>query len=145
MVPRGLVGERELLRTGVRQGAGRYPEERLVSGRLARERQLLHPLRVRSHSRCALVALRGPTVVMAGLVPAIHVFDAQRKARRGCPAAQTSLRSLRKLDCVPGMTASEGGHLSARISNLGAAPQHEGRRRCTLACYLQGELCNENV
>jgi hypothetical protein len=27
-----------------------------------------------------------------------------RKARRGCPAAQTSLRSLRKLDWVPGMT-----------------------------------------
>jgi hypothetical protein len=32
---------------GVRQGAGRYPQERLVSGWLARERQLLHPLRVR--------------------------------------------------------------------------------------------------
>jgi hypothetical protein len=30
--------------------------------------------------------VRGPTVVMAGLVPAIHVFDAQRKDRRGCPA-----------------------------------------------------------
>jgi hypothetical protein len=45
MVPRGLDGERQLLRTGVRQGAGRYPQERLVSGRLARERQLLHPLR----------------------------------------------------------------------------------------------------
>ena len=35
MVPRGLDGERQLLRTGVRQGAGRYPQERLVSGRLA--------------------------------------------------------------------------------------------------------------
>ena len=45
MVPRGLGGEREPLRTGVRQGAGRYPEERLVSGGLARERQLLHSLR----------------------------------------------------------------------------------------------------
>ena len=48
MVPHGLGGERQLLRTGFRQGAGRYPEERLVSSRLARERQLLHPLRVRS-------------------------------------------------------------------------------------------------
>jgi hypothetical protein len=41
------------------------------------------------------------SLVMAGLVPAIHVFDA-KKTRRGCPAAQTSLRSLRKLDCVAG-------------------------------------------
>jgi hypothetical protein len=67
--------------------------------------------------------------VMAGLDPAIHllrkdflrrmmdprvisaftrVFDALlpagdvRKVRRGCPAAQTSLRSLRELDCVAG-------------------------------------------
>src|SRR5262245_35047734 len=45
MVPGGLDGERQLLRTGLRQGAGRYSQERLVSGRLARERQLLHPLR----------------------------------------------------------------------------------------------------
>ena len=47
MVPGGLDGERHLLRTGLRQGAGRHPQERLVSGRLARERQLLHPLRGR--------------------------------------------------------------------------------------------------
>src|SRR5262245_36049985 len=45
MVLGGLDGERQLLRTGIRQGAGRYSEERLVSSRLARERQLLHPLR----------------------------------------------------------------------------------------------------
>jgi len=48
MVPGGLGGERQLLRTGLRQGAGRYSQERMVSGRLARERQLLHPLKVRS-------------------------------------------------------------------------------------------------
>ena len=47
MVPSRLDGERQLLRTGLRQGASRYPQEELVSGRLARERQLLHPLRVR--------------------------------------------------------------------------------------------------
>jgi hypothetical protein len=41
---------------------------------------------------------------MAGLVPAIHVF-LNDKERRGCPASQTSLRSLRKLDCGPGMTS----------------------------------------
>ena len=46
MVPSRLDGERQLLRTGLRQGPGRYPQERLVSGRLAREWQLLHPLRV---------------------------------------------------------------------------------------------------
>ena len=48
MAPGGLDGERQLLRTGLRQGAGRYPQEQLVSVRLARERQLLHPLRFRS-------------------------------------------------------------------------------------------------
>src|SRR5262249_9793423 len=48
MVPGGLDGERQLLRTGPRQGTSRYSQERLVSGRLARERQSLHPLRVRS-------------------------------------------------------------------------------------------------
>src|ERR1700751_3348387 len=48
MVPCGLDGERQLLRTGLRQGARRYPQEGLVSDQLARERQLLHPLRVRS-------------------------------------------------------------------------------------------------
>ena len=47
MVPNGLDGERQLLRTGFRQSTGRHPQERLVSGRLARERQLLHPLKVR--------------------------------------------------------------------------------------------------
>jgi hypothetical protein len=45
MVPSGLDGERQLLRTGFRQGAGRHSQERLVSGRVARERQLLHALR----------------------------------------------------------------------------------------------------
>src|SRR5262249_42613614 len=47
MVPGGLDGERQLLLTGFGQSAGRYPQERLVSGRLAREWQLLHPLSVR--------------------------------------------------------------------------------------------------
>jgi hypothetical protein len=44
MVPDGLDSERRLLRTGLLRGAGRYPQEGLVPGRLARERQLLHPL-----------------------------------------------------------------------------------------------------
>ena len=43
-MPGGLNDERQLLRTGLGQGAGRYLQERLVSGRLTRERQLLHPL-----------------------------------------------------------------------------------------------------
>jgi hypothetical protein len=46
MVLCGLDGERQLLRAGLRQGPGRYPQGRLVSGRLARERQLLRPLKV---------------------------------------------------------------------------------------------------
>ena len=51
MVSGWVDGERELLRTGLRQGAGRYSQEGLVPGRLARERQLLHPLRVRRGER----------------------------------------------------------------------------------------------
>ncbi len=39
--------------------------------------------------------------VMAALVAAIHVLLG-REERCGWPAAQTSLRSLRKLDCVAG-------------------------------------------
>ena len=54
MVPGGLDGERQLLRTWLRQGAGRYSQEGLVSGRLTRERQLLHPLRVRSGERSSI-------------------------------------------------------------------------------------------
>jgi hypothetical protein len=45
MVPRGLGGKRQLLRSRLRRGAGRYPQEGLVSGWLARERQLLRPLK----------------------------------------------------------------------------------------------------
>jgi hypothetical protein len=48
MVPGRLDGQWQLLHPWLRQGPGRYPEEGLVSRRLARERQLLHPLRVRS-------------------------------------------------------------------------------------------------
>src|SRR5262245_1635095 len=51
MVPGGLDGEREQLRTGLGQSAQCYSQERFVSGRLARERQLLHPLRVRNWRR----------------------------------------------------------------------------------------------
>jgi hypothetical protein len=40
MVPGRLDGERQLLRTGLRQGAGCYPQKWLVSGWLAREREL---------------------------------------------------------------------------------------------------------
>jgi hypothetical protein len=45
MVPSRLDGERQLLRTGLRKGAGRYPQERVVPGWLTRERQLLRPLK----------------------------------------------------------------------------------------------------
>src|SRR5258708_14362724 len=44
MVPGGLGGERRLLRTGLRQGAASRSQKRLVSVRLARERQVLHTL-----------------------------------------------------------------------------------------------------
>jgi hypothetical protein len=46
MVPGGLDGERKLLRTGLRQGTASRSQKRLVPVRLARERQLLHPLKI---------------------------------------------------------------------------------------------------
>ena len=41
-----LGGERQLLRAGLREGAASRSQKRLVPDRLARERQLLHPLKV---------------------------------------------------------------------------------------------------
>jgi hypothetical protein len=64
MVPRGLDGKWQLLRTGLRQGAGRHPEKGLVPDWLARERQLLHPLTVCGcehpwhHRHCQMIAGR---------------------------------------------------------------------------------------
>jgi hypothetical protein len=46
MVPGGLGGERQLLRAGLRQGAASHSQKRLVPVWLARERQLLHPLKI---------------------------------------------------------------------------------------------------
>jgi hypothetical protein len=46
MVPGGLGGKRQLLRSRLRQGAASRSQKRLVPVRLARERQLLHPLKV---------------------------------------------------------------------------------------------------
>src|SRR5260370_4987509 len=54
--------------------------------------------RSNGHRGFALFLFGSMIVVMAGLVPAIHVFSMRAKERRGCPAAQTSLRSLRKAD-----------------------------------------------
>ena len=53
-------------------------------------------------------AMEVGTFVMAGLVPAIHVFTCVNKARRGCPApvyakASTGSVSVRR-------SFSEGGH-----------------------------------
>jgi hypothetical protein len=42
--------------------------------------------------------------VMAGLVPAIHVFDAARLLRRGCPAQEFTLGPAEGRTRVPGMT-----------------------------------------
>ena len=43
------------------------------------------------------------SIVIAGLDPAIHLFRKKMDVR----APQTSLRSLRKLDCVPAQGAGE--------------------------------------
>ena len=57
MVPGWLDGERQLLRTGLRQGPGCYPQERLVSGRLAGERQLLHPVTVSNSEHSSITGI----------------------------------------------------------------------------------------
>ena len=46
LVSGGVGGKRRLLRGGLRQGAASRSQKRLVPVRLARERQLLHPLKV---------------------------------------------------------------------------------------------------
>src|SRR5579872_5392341 len=58
-----------------------------------------------------LVAPAGPKPLRRGEGPAIHAF---LPARRGCPAAQTSLRSLRKLDCGPGMPRKDAHKCASR-------------------------------
>src|SRR5215470_15488877 len=57
MVPGRLERERQLLCPGLRQGAGGNSQERLVSGRMAREWQLLHSLRVPQRASFASSAL----------------------------------------------------------------------------------------
>jgi hypothetical protein len=60
---------------------------------------------------------------MAGLVPAIHVFVAHQ-GKTWIPGTQTSLRSLRKLDCAPGMTTHDCG---ASFDHLVGAREQRGR------------------
>jgi hypothetical protein len=64
MVPGGLDGERQLLRTGLRHSASRYPQEQLVSSRLARKRQLLHPLKTVSVGILAVTAFSSGSIEM---------------------------------------------------------------------------------
>jgi hypothetical protein len=45
------------------------------------------------------IAVRRTASLLLAYVPAIHVFLAAIPLRRGRPASQTSLRSLRKADC----------------------------------------------
>src|ERR1700738_3853110 len=67
-----MISLRQLLRTEFGQGTGRYPQEPLVSGRLARERQLLHPLRVRNRdSRSHTFWQRGTNVWREVTSPAL--------------------------------------------------------------------------
>jgi hypothetical protein len=51
---------------------------------------------------------------MAGLVPAIHVLLAAIKT--WMPGTQTSLRGLRKLDRMPGMTVESLAQIKPNMS-----------------------------
>jgi hypothetical protein len=106
MVPSGRGGEQQLLRTGLRQGVGRYPQEWLVSGRLARERQLLHPLKVRS---CEHLGITGAFQVIAKpgrtrAGPACRMMTAAPLAAKNKYLAKRTEREAR---------ASSGSHCSA--------------------------------
>jgi uncharacterized membrane protein YtjA (UPF0391 family) len=82
------------------------------------------------------MASRGELIgflVMAGLVPAIHVFVALQQERRGCPAAQTSLRSLRKLDCGAG---HDDRCVCVQLSRIGFGLVHQHARNQTPAGRL---------
>src|SRR5215471_5841909 len=62
---------------------------------------------------------------------AIHAFLSECAARRGWPASQTSVRSLRKLDCGPAMTWRDGSirlEFGLAISNR-CKPSHERTNR----------------
>ena len=56
---------------------------------------------------------------MAGLVQACpghpRLAVLVRGRRHGCPRTQTSLRSLRKLDCAAGMTVQRGSRMSGWV------------------------------
>src|SRR5262249_22505049 len=121
MVPGGLDGERQLLRAGVRQGAGRYPEERLVPGRLARERQLLHPLRAAvmnlttkirfTEPQIALVMGAHPNCNLDGLSEICFEFD----------------RTGKIIDCIG--TIKDGGDIDHDYTGSGLARLYERARR----------------
>jgi len=79
MVPSGLDGERQLLRTGLRQSAGCYFQERLVFGRQARERQLLYTLKVRI---CEHPSIIGTFKRLRGLEPSRSCSPRRRSRER---------------------------------------------------------------
>src|SRR6267378_4456372 len=74
---------------------------------------------------------------MAGLVPAIHVFLEYVKQGRGCPAPQTSLRSLRKCRLLwPGMTGLRETRHETRRPHRKAA-RHQAREGLELETHLR--------
>src|SRR5262249_10925784 len=79
----------------------------------------LSPLPTALSQRCSTRAFNGrlPTRWWPGFVWV--TTSKLRKARHGAPPAPTSLRSLRKLDCVPGMTNRQ---LAPRYCHLARQP-----------------------
>src|ERR1700682_3593677 len=64
------------------------------------------------------------SLVVPGLVPPIHAFLAEIPPTRGCPASQTSLRSLRKSRLLwPGMTKGRKDKMATPL-RLGEVQLH---------------------
>jgi hypothetical protein len=66
MVPGGMERQRQLLRSRLRQSTAGNSQEWILPGRLARERQLLHPLNVPSCEHLGITGTFGSGEQMFG-------------------------------------------------------------------------------
>jgi hypothetical protein len=97
MVPGGMERQRKLLRSRLRQSTAGNSQEWILPGRLARERQLLHPLNVRS---CEHLGINLP-------LPSRPKPSRSRSSRDDCSPCHTVLAATSK--CLARSNKSRGG------------------------------------
>src|SRR5262249_18280127 len=112
--------ERQLLRTGFGQGARRYPQERLVSGRLARERQLLHPLRAAG----ATTSKASRCVRRVTAARPKELWQRETNVWRGITRLARRPKRLRSEKAAPGPVRGSNG-----IRSIETARVHHATRR----------------